>query len=200
MAERKRRAPGGGRKPQGDKAKTATINARIGEDTRKALDREARKRGSSLSQEIDERLQKSLKDNARKQLRALAYLMQRLATDLEWFTGEKWNSSAFTGQALRAGADRLLAHFALPGSVKVPKEIEARIGDDPVLGPRRKFFRQPDALGRMLADNIIFEIEGSPRPYDQRGLWEVRHDLGSSWERNQRLGIFPGLIEKGKKR
>jgi hypothetical protein len=123
--------------------------------------------------------------------------MQQLAADLEWFTGEKWNSNAFTGQALRAGADQLLAHFALPGSVKVPKQIEARIGQN----PSRKFFRQPDALGRMLADNIIFEIEMNPRPYHQRGLWEVRHDLGSSWERNQRLGIVPGLTdEKGKKR
>jgi|SRR5262245_54934384 len=200
MAERKR-APGGGRKPQGDKAKTATINARIGDDTRKALDREARKRGSSLSQEIEERLRKSLEEGVPKRLRALAYLMQRLATDLEWFTGEKWDSNAFTGQALRAGADQLLANWALPGPVKVPKRIDARIGEDPILGPRRKFFRQPDALGRMLADNIIYEIEWKPPPYHQRGLWEVRHDLGPGRGLSQRLGIFPGLTdEKGKKR
>ena len=56
-----KRAPGAGRKPQGEyKGKTATLTTRIEPDTRTALEKAAKETGRSLSQEIENRLRRSI--------------------------------------------------------------------------------------------------------------------------------------------
>src|SRR5262245_47348861 len=56
-----KRAPGGGRKPQGEiKGKSATFATRITPETRAALDRSAKRNGRSLSQEVEILLNRAL--------------------------------------------------------------------------------------------------------------------------------------------
>jgi len=61
IAPKKRRAPGGGRKPQGEfHGKSTTMTTRITPMLRKALDEACEASGRSLSQEVEYRLAQSV--------------------------------------------------------------------------------------------------------------------------------------------
>ena len=71
------------------------------------------------------------------------------------------------------------------------EEIAARFQS-----PLRESFRNPVLLGQMEAGSIITNIENAPSATrapagayvpDEFGFWQILRDIGSGWERNQRV-------------
>ena len=203
----RKRAPGGGRKRlDPGEGKTAVLTARISPATRLMLEREAERKGHhSLSREVEYRLDQSFKDEiaAPNHIRALAHAVTLLATQIERVTGERWYDGAFTGEALRYGIETLIFHFAQApaGEVRVPTKVEDAA--ERFQAPLRESYRNPALLGRIEAGSIISSIEGAQsgakdpaavRFRDPFGFWRILRDIGSGWERNQKI------LSKEKKR
>ena len=126
----KKRAPGAGRKPRGEfRGKTATLTTRITPETRAALDRAAQKSGRSLSQEVEHRLDLSIRRdrdlNHQRHIRALAEAIALLTQQVERATGKCWRDDPFTGEALRHAIEFLISHYAPHGAIEVPAPVEA---------------------------------------------------------------------------
>ena len=195
----RKRAPGGGRKRLGPlQGKTATLSTRVSHTTRAMLEREAKRKGHSLSREAEHRLEQSfVKDqNAPPHIRALAYAVTLLARQIERLTGESWYDGAFTGDALRHGIETLIFHFARTpaGEVRVPPKVEDAA--ERFQAPLSESFRNPAFLGRVEAGSIISSIESArsgandpaAAPFrDPFGFWQIFRDIGSGWERNQKI-------------
>src|SRR5262249_14321658 len=110
----KKRAPGAGRKPRGPfKGKSATLTTRITPETRAALERAAQKSGRSLSQEVEHRLDGSIRrerEHARnRHVRALAEAVALVTERVEGATEKRWLDDTFTGDALRYGIEFLVS-------------------------------------------------------------------------------------------
>jgi hypothetical protein len=138
MAGIRKRAPGGGRKPQGQYGgNTATITVRVRPEVRAELDRERKRNRLSLSQEIQKRLTASFDNLGRKQQpktygwteeeiarnRALAALVGQLAARLERATGASWRRDRYTFDALVAAIGMMLDRMTPAGAVAVPQPI-----------------------------------------------------------------------------
>src|SRR5262249_31045633 len=91
----RKRAPGGGRKPIGDRAKTAVFSTRLDPRLRQALDAAARRSGRSLSEEIGHRLRDSLTRSGRAErapaTAAFAFLIERLAAGIGLISRRAWH-------------------------------------------------------------------------------------------------------------
>jgi hypothetical protein len=178
----KKRAPGGGRKPQGEFAnKASTFTTRITAKTRYELERGANERGVSLSQHIEFLLKAAIHKPTAAQLRhqALGRAVESLAANVERKTGQDWRHDAFTAQALLHGIDALLVRFSpLPSSsaesLAVPKLVEEeaakmrdRLADE---------WRTPAGIGHISALTMIAEIEdaASTRPHDE---WTISRGI-----------------------
>src|SRR5262245_22340666 len=127
------RRPGGGRKPRGEfRGKSATLTTRITPETRAALERAAAKSDRSLSQEVEARLNLSLRKERTtdaRHIRALGEAVMLIARYIERATKKPWNRDANTGQAVRQGCDLLISHFAprgLPTTQATVAEAAAR--------------------------------------------------------------------------
>lgn len=204
----KKRAPGAGRKPRGEfKGKSATLTTRITPETRAAMERAAQKSGRSLSQEVERRLNDSVRNerNRRSDVRALAEAIAIVTEKVELATGKNWLQDAFTGDALRSGIEVLVRHFA-PHSTRVipPKveEVAARM-----LPEASERDRSPARVGEIEATKVITMIEffcGQDKNYLQRRLvmsdelyryLQILRDLGSGAAR-----IQAALQEKERRR
>jgi hypothetical protein len=121
----RKRAPGAGRKPRGEfRGKSSTLTTRITLSTRVALDNAARKSRRSLSQEVEARLSLSLrKRDHPKRIRGLGEAIMLLARCVERATDKAWNEDAFTGEAVRRGAEFLISHFAPRGTEVTPESV-----------------------------------------------------------------------------
>src|SRR5205809_413957 len=109
----RKRAPGAGRKPQGEFSnKRAMLATRVTMETRKALDAAARNSGRSLSQEVEHRLRDSLKvsDRAHRQpeSEALAYLVRRLAEIISLISKRRWHRNRWCIETLKFAVTKLL--------------------------------------------------------------------------------------------
>jgi len=141
----KKRAPGAGRKPRGEfKGKSATLTTRITPKTRTAMERAAQKSGRSLSQEVERRLNDSVRNerNRRSDVRALAEAIAIVAEKVEIATGKHWLQDASTGEELRRGIDVLVRHFAPHGARVIPPKD-----------------RRPTSVGESEALKVITMIE-----------------------------------------
>jgi hypothetical protein len=194
----RKRAPGGGRKRlDPGEGKTSAITARVSRATRVMLEREAKRKGHSLSREVEYRLDQSFKDQiaAPNHIRALAHAVTLLGMQIERITGERWCDGAFTGDALRHGIETLMFHFAptAGGEVAVPRQVEETAGR--LQPPLRELYRNPASLGGMEAGGIITSIERAPSTKelpllfstDPYGFWQILRDVGSGWERNRKV-------------
>ncbi len=158
----KKRAPGGGRNPEGEFArKTATFTTRITRETRAALERGAQKRRVSLSQHVEFLLQAAMYKPTAAQLRHQALGRAR--------------DDAFTARALVHATDGLLLHFApvaAPASESpaIPKLVNSMAGKMPDEFAAQ--WRTPAGLGHISALAMIAEIEdfASKRPHDE---WSI---------------------------
>ena len=200
-----KRASGAGRKPNGPfKGKSATITTRVTPRTRAELERAAKRKGHSLSQEIEIRLDDLLRKGGAEipaHIKALAQVVTLLAKNVERTTGLRWRDDAFTGDALRQGIDFLLGHFTpvLEGQPALPPKIkEAAAKIQPEL---RESYGNPRAVAQMEAFSVISMIEAismtknAPGKHnavpgmnfaDPLGYEQILRDIGSGWERNQK--------------
>jgi hypothetical protein len=149
MTNKRKRAPGGGRKPQGPFSnKLATLSTRITAELRQRLDQETehrrKARGASpwsLSQEIETRLRESLDLPAELQvawgpphIKALAQLVSRVTRSIEAGAGADpltneagelaWHRSPFTHAALVSAVAAILAHYKPAGEIQTPPELK----------------------------------------------------------------------------
>jgi hypothetical protein len=194
----RKRAPGGGRKRLGPgEGKTGTLSTRVSHATRLALEREAKRKGHSLSREVEYRLDQSFKNEtggAPNHIRALAHAVTLLAVQIERATGEHWCEDAFTGAALRHGIETLMFHFAPTAEreVAVPRQVEESAGR--FHPPLRESYRNPALFGQVEAGSIITSIERAPSTTelpilfstDPYGFWQILRDVGSGWERRNK--------------
>jgi hypothetical protein len=158
----RKRAPGAGRKPRGDfSKKTAAITTRVTAATKGALERAAQKSGRSLSQEIEHRLDVSIRRDrefARQgHIRALAEAIALVAERVERATEKDWRNDPFTSEALRHAVEFFLFHFAAQGTPEVPASVKATAARMPP--EARDGFLTPSGVGHTEAGWLISWIE-----------------------------------------
>ena len=143
------------------------------------MERAAQKSGRSLSQEVERRLNDSVRNerNRRSDVRALAEAIAIVAEKVEIATGKHWLQDASTGEELRRGIDVLVRHFAPHGARVIPPKD-----------------RRPTSVGESEALKVITMIEffwGQDKNYVQRVVrsdelyryLQILRDLGSGGER-----------------
>jgi hypothetical protein len=206
----RKRAPGAGRKPRGEfKGKTATLTTRITPETRAALERAAKKRRRSLSQEVEHRLYVSIRrDYEHKSHRHILGLAEAIALLTHWVearTQKRWIDDPFTGEALRRAIESFVVRFGAPGAPEIPASVkEAWARMLPTL-PYRDQFLTPTGVGHDVANHLISWIEHLGRDrlsgplnlhtpdqrFDTPGEWylysQLSSDLEFSWVRRQKL-------------
>ena len=193
-----KRAPGGGRKPQGPfKAKSATFSTRITSDTRAELERLAKAKGHSLSQEVEFLLREVIsrsRDNP-PHIQSLERAITLLAKDIERRTGKRWNDDVFTGESLRHGIDALLLNLAPPpqGEVVVPPQLQQAAARSP--HHFREELSDPASFGRLQADALAMAIESAPLAAGEQsgmfypapsGLSFIRENIGSGARKQEK--------------
>jgi hypothetical protein len=130
----KKRAPGGGRKPQGDfSGLTKPLSIRLPDDLRAELEAAAGKSGKSVTQELLRRLNDSFHRDVAKQRDpasyALCFVLAELISLVNWNTGgddatpSDWRKNPFAFKTIRLAFDRLMATFEPRGKVKAPSPL-----------------------------------------------------------------------------
>jgi hypothetical protein len=164
----RKRAPGGGRKPQGEfSSKSAQLATRVTFETRKALDAAAKKSGRSLSQEVERRLRDSLKSSAKaardRPTAALAYLVTRLAELINAISKRPWTSNRWCIETLKFAVTTLLD--------QVPADESDR--------PAHLGAFTPEILGTALGLQIFHNVERADPDGDVSTTWpkEFRPDV-----------------------
>lgn len=156
----RKRAPGGGRKPQGEfSKKSSQLATRVTLETRRGLDAAAKKSGRSLSQEVERRLRDSLKGSAKavrdRPTAALAYLVTRLAELLNAISKHPWNSNRWCIETLKFAVTALLD--------QVPADESDR--------PAHLGAFTPEILGTALGLQIFHNVERADPDGDVSTTW-----------------------------
>jgi hypothetical protein len=171
----RKRAPGAGRKPQGEYAnRTAPFTMRMSKDLRVALEREAKRSGRVLSQEVEHRLRGSLPASKKDEWRsprhyALGRLLARAALGVELSTGvvavgRGWLDNAFAAQAVRAALlvimDRLMPDepLEIPEAVKKSAANFARLPNEHA-AEMAAFCSTPAGVGSSIANGLLSDLE-----------------------------------------
>jgi len=164
----RKRAPGGGRKPQGEfSSKSAQLATRVTFETRRALDAAARKSGRSLSQEVERRLRDSLKSSAKadrdRPTAALTHLVTRLVELISVISKRPWNSNRWCIETLKFAVTKLLDQVPAPDSDQ-PTHLDAFT---------------PEILGTALALQVFHNVERADPGSDVSAGWpkEFRPDV-----------------------
>jgi hypothetical protein len=157
------------------------------------MERAAQKSGRSLSQEVERRLDESLRNdrNRRSDVRALAEAVAMITEKVEIATGKNWLQDAFTGDALRGGIEVLVRHFAPHGTRVIPPKVEEAAAR--MLPEATERDRSPSRVGEMEAFKVITMIEHFGG-WDTHSMvmsdelyryMQILRDLGSGAERTQ---------------
>ncbi|MGO7916228.1 hypothetical protein ACC702_32375 [Rhizobium ruizarguesonis] len=165
-----KREPGAGRKPDGEfSGKSAVFSTRITPELRAALEKESKRTGKSLSQIVERRLRESFDDPKRREralgadhVRALAYMVAKIATDLEVRTGRRWHKDAFTGSALKAALNIAIHFFGSGGEVRVPDRLEEQAAQMQAASPSAnfgKFMNDPADYGAHRGGELVASIK-----------------------------------------
>ena len=162
MAKKRRRRPGGGRKPHGEfPGKAATFTTRIQPETRRALDEAARLSRRSVSATAEYVLKQGLrKPSGEPRNLALATAIELLVENIERETKESWRDDPWTGLVLRHAVEALLFHFTPEppeGTVAAPPAVDKAAAKMPPEFAQQ--FRTPAGFAHTLAYNLIHEIE-----------------------------------------
>ena len=199
MVKRKRR-PGGGAKPLGEVAKSATFTTRIEPATRSALNEAAKLSGQSVSAMAEFILRQGLKQPAGEpRNNAVAAAIALLAENIEAGTKESWLTDPWTGFALCNAAEHLLLRFmpapereGMPPAPPAVKEAAAKMHPD-----HAEQFCKPHFFGRELAQFLILEIEqasSSATPNE----WGMPIFFSAKPEKLRLIGRDLGVSKKGK--
>ena len=187
----RKRASGGGRKPQGEfTGKTATLTTRITPQVRTALERRANKNHRSLSQEIERCLKDAVwQDRANPHIAGLAYAITLLIQAIERATQKRWLEDPFTCAAVHHGIQTLLLHFGPQGTPVVPSSVQTASGRMPT--QLAESYRTPTGVGEMETFSLITQIETTPEPHEKSSpkihypdewytFWKIRGDIGAT--------------------
>jgi hypothetical protein len=156
----RKRRPGGGRKPIGSVAKTATFTTRLEPSTRRALDQAAASKGLSVSVMADNLLKAALqKPTGAPRNQGLALAIALLAEDVERVTERSWRGDPFTADTLFRALVVFIAHFTprLEKPVLVPPAVEAHAAKMPTADSAEQF-RSPQGLAGLLAYRLYKQI------------------------------------------
>jgi hypothetical protein len=183
MPAKKKRAPGGGRKPKGEYAnRAASLTMRISAELKASLKRQAVQNRRSLSQEAERLLRDAMEfpKTFKKQWRddhyyGLGRMVARLAWTVEIATGvadpfnstrRTWMEDPFTAAALRAAIDIALGGLAPAGEIEPPAKVQARAeGHSKFLSPERaKFYQTPEGVGEIEAMSFLDQLRTYNRP------------------------------------
>jgi Arc-like DNA binding domain len=148
MTKRRKRAPGGGRKPKGETSQLREqLSLRMPTDMRRQLEAARRESGRSFTQELLTRLRRSL-DEDRKNYRdpatkALCFLFSELADYIHHGTPD-WRSDPFLFKSFKLGVAKLLDNLPEPaGKLETPPLLRTMhkqySTDDPM--NQTEFFR-----------------------------------------------------------
>jgi hypothetical protein len=123
------------------------------------MKRAAQKSGRSLSQEVERRLDDSVRNerDRRSDVRALAEAIAIVTEKVELATGKQWLQDAFTGDALRGGIEVLVRHFAPHGARVIPPNVEEAAAR--MLPKATERDRSPTRVGEIEALKVITMIE-----------------------------------------
>lgn len=132
-----------GRKPTDPKLpRDAVFSTRIPTELRAALQREANKKGQTLSSEIIRRLRNSLDETERRRQAFgaprnywLARLVAKLSGLIEYETGLSWRDDPFTFEAVRTAVVILMDELAPSGEPSTPKRVSENVAKYEVRNP-----------------------------------------------------------------
>jgi hypothetical protein len=172
MAKRKRR-PGGGRKPLPEQDKLAPpFSVRLQKDLRRQLDAAAKKSGHSVGWEMQRRLKNSFDIDAVKardpSARRLGFLLAEFTEGLP----KGWHRNRFTFRAFRTGFAKLLAEIEPAGKITMPRAINREIrrseksrdyGHRKYGAYLRRKWASPERLGRAIATTVLKDLRSSKR-------------------------------------
>jgi hypothetical protein len=201
MAQKRRRAPGGGRKPGELGLKSATLSLRLPKDMRVALAVAAtRNKRRSVSEEIVLRLRETLvrdhgEDDRPRHIKALSEVVALIALALEQRTKLPWNEDRYTQEQLSEGIGFLLYTYSRGKSV-VPPAVTAEAEAVPAEA-REHYVAE---LGKSVAGGIISLLRLPPKP-PERDIGPGMHypeSWWSLWETDQDLRGFTGKLLRRK--
>lgn len=168
---KRRRAPGGGRKPRGEfSGKSSAFSTRVTPELRAKLDEESRRTGRSISQIVERRLRESFDRPRRTEaawgpdhIRALAYCVAQIAVHIEAGTGKRWHEDQFTNEALQSGLKILLYGHSPHEQIVVPERVIEQV-DRLGIGP---WMKEVTEFGQQKATEFLGALEylamaGSP--------------------------------------
>jgi hypothetical protein len=193
MAAKRRRAPGGGRKPKaGGAGATPAMSIRVPAELRAQLEAAQKRSGrKSLSDEMLARLNKSFSRDRDKAtdpaMRALNFLFSTLAYSLHWNI-PNWRSDPFLFKAIKIGICKLLDALEPSGEATLPdfwQATAASLTDEPA----------SDALGRAVREDILKAIQ-SPETMADYAVRMTLHAYLSprtqNWEALRGVAGMPG--------
>ncbi|MGO6724280.1 hypothetical protein ACC717_27340 [Rhizobium ruizarguesonis] len=165
-----KREQGAGRKPDGEfSGKSAVFSTRITPELRAMLEKESKETGKSLSQIVERRLHDSFDTPKRLEralgaghVRALAYMVAKIATSLEIRTGRHWHKDAFTGSALKAALNIAIHYFESRDEVRVPDRLEEQAARTQAAFPSANlgnFMKDPADYGAHRGSEFVASIE-----------------------------------------
>lgn len=187
---RRKRAPGGGRKPKGEFSElTSPLSFRMPEWMWKELQAAKRKSGRGTTQEVLRRLQYSFNEDRRKSrdpaLQALLYLIGEVAegvTNTYEFRVKDmrplWRSNPFLFRAFKLAVAKLLDALEPAGDIESPATLE--ITKDVTLdltGPNfvRDIYRTPETLADFVAAGIM---QSSNQDHASKKIGPAYYEMG----------------------
>jgi hypothetical protein len=202
--KKRKRAPGGGRKPRGEYAnRRASFTMRMSQELRNRLDRECGQSGRVLSQEVEHRLQESFawpikmqKEWGPPHIMALARLVVQVARAVEGAVGASfnathdglaWHRNRFTHAALTVALNAVLEHFKPGGKLSVPKAVKASAARFARVDPDRsaEHYRRPETVGLSCGGGVIVDLQVMDLP--QPGEYPPQTRYADAFYRMERV-------------
>jgi hypothetical protein len=189
----RKRSPGGGRKPIGPSAARAQFSVRMPDDMRAQLEAEAQKHGRTLTQEMLQRLRRSLREDDRDPaMRAMFYILSQVAEKVgsdvldiprrRGLLARPWTRDPFVFKAFRLAVEKVLAALEPSGELRSPYRSEA----PEALGK----FATPEGSAEFAADYVLHLILfGSPYTPEQMAQYR-KEDGGESFANEIALDAY----------
>jgi len=173
MAPKRKRGPGGGRKPKGAFSKlTSPLSLRMPADMRDELETAAKASGKSVSQELLRRLQDTFhrdRDKTRDPaMRALCFIIAETAQQIAGLNDStdralEWRTNPFYFRAFKIAVGKLLDALEPKGEIEPPFEMQFDIAEEAeaLEYDFLKSFRDPESRGAYAATSIWASLRNS---------------------------------------
>lgn len=178
MARQRKRARGGGRKPQGEfDGLTAPFSLRMPQELREQLAAAAKKSRRSVGQEVVSRLTNSFGIDRNKErdpaVRAICFLLAELVDKIRWASGPyEWHTSPFLFRTVKIGFAKLLDAIEPKGELPPPppmlsmaEDLKKRSKGTPLekdatraANEMAALWKTPQRVGAKAAENTISDL------------------------------------------